>query len=82
MSSSLSYLLLKFHILCFTLIIILTNIITNLLFREDIDSFFEGLDRPITSVEEKRRTLADDIGLITSHCPQVQCSNDHVMTLY
>ena len=40
--------------------------------RGDIDSFFESLDRPITSVEEKRRSLEQDISLITSHCPNLR----------
>jgi hypothetical protein len=40
--------------------------------REDVDSFFESLDRPIVSVEEKRRSLAEDIELITARCPALR----------
>lgn len=40
--------------------------------KEDINDFFEGLDTPITSVEEKRKSLSEDISLITTHCPNLR----------
>lgn len=40
--------------------------------KKDIHRFFGGLDKPITSVEEKRKSLAEDIQLVTTHCPNLR----------
>ena len=39
--------------------------------KKDIHQFFSSRDKPITSVEEKRTSLADDISLITTYCPNL-----------
>ena len=39
--------------------------------KKEIHQFFSSRDKPITSVDEKRKSLADDISLITTYCPNL-----------
>lgn len=44
---------------------------TNEEIKKEIHQFFSSRDKPITSVDEKRKSLADDISLITTYCPNL-----------
>ena len=44
---------------------------TNEEIKKEIHQFFSSRDKPITSVDEKRKSLANDISLITTYCPNL-----------